>query len=149
MAKRKDFVLMADDDMDDKNMLEVLFEERKYDTTIEFVSNGLELICYLDEIKDTHNRHYPNYILLDLNMPKMDGRQALAEIKKNPLYRKIPVIIFSTTNNQVEIKRCYELGANTYVVKPSSYSNLLQTIDVINSYWLKTAEIPSYDDTEK
>ena len=91
---KKDFVLMADDDMDDRNMLEVLFEERKYDTRIEFVSTGLELICYLDEIKNTNTRRYPNYILLDLNMPKMDGRQALEEIKRNPLYRKFPLLFF-------------------------------------------------------
>jgi two-component system response regulator len=148
MMNKKDFVLMADDDMDDKNMLQVLFEERKYETDIEFVNNGLELICYLNEIKNNRTRRYPNYILLDLNMPKMDGRQALVEIKNNPLYKKIPIIVFSTTNNQVEIKRCYELGANTYVVKPPSYNELLQTIDVINKYWLKTAEKPSLDDME-
>ena len=85
--------------------------------------------------------HYPNFILLGLNMPKMDGKQALKQLKKHPLYKKIPVIVFSTKKNETEINLCYELGANTYVVKPTTYHHLLQTIDVVNSYWLKTADI--------
>ena len=140
---RKDFILVAEDDEDDKNMLQTVFKERKYDTPLEFVSNGQELIQYLDEIsKNESTRSYPNFILLDLNMPRMDGRQALLQIKNHQAYKKIPIIVFSTTKNEVEINRCYELGANTYVVKPSSYKSLLQTVDVINSYWLKTAVIP-------
>lgn len=138
------FILVAEDDYDDRQMLQSVFTEKKYDTPLEFVGNGLELINYLDVIKNNEEKyHYPKFILLDLNMPKMDGRQALRELKANPAYKKIPVIVFSTTENTVEISRCYELGANTYVVKPNNYKSLLKTVDIINSFWLETATIPS------
>jgi two-component system response regulator len=141
---RKDFILVADDDEDDKEMLQSVFTERKYNTPLEFVSNGLELLHYLSDIKRNEGKlSFPKFILLDLNMPKMDGRQALVELKNDPVLKKIPVIVFSTTNSKIEINNCYDLGANTYVVKPATYTNLLRTIDVINSYWLNTATIPS------
>ena len=140
---RKEFILVAEDDLDDRFMLQTVFEEKEIKARLEFVNNGLELISYLKQIKEDNGiLHYPKFILLDLNMPKMDGRQTLLEIKNDPEYKKIPVIIFSTTNNEVEINRCYELGANTYVVKPSNYTNFLTSVDTIVTYWLHTAAIP-------
>lgn len=134
---------MAEDDEDDRFMLQNIFEEKGIKARLEFVSNGLELLAYLNKVRDEAGiLNYPKFILLDLNMPKMDGRQALLEIKNDPLYKKIPVVIFSTTNNEMEIDRCYELGANTYIIKPSNYTSFLQSIDTIISYWLQTASIP-------
>src|ERR1700743_1508020 len=113
---KKPFILVAEDDSDDKFLLQTIFEEKGYDTPLAFVSNGVELIEYLGNILlDEENAGYPAFILLDLNMPKMDGRQALKQIKENMILKKIPVVVFSTTKNDIEIKRCYELGANTYI----------------------------------
>ena len=141
--KKRQFILVAEDDMDDKFMLQTIFEDSGKSELLEFVENGLELINYLDHInKNEDTLFYPHFILLDLNMPKMDGRQALKELKNHSAYKKIPVIIFSTTKNEVEINRCYELGANSYIVKPYNYKDLTQIMDTVNSYWLKTAEIP-------
>jgi len=138
------YILVAEDDTDDKNLLQAVFDECQYDVPLQFVSNGLELLQYLEQVKDNRSiLHFPNFILLDLNMPKMDGRQALLEIKTDPAYRKIPIIVFSTTKNEDEINRCYELGANTYIVKPSSYKDFLITIGTITDYWLKSAAIPN------
>ena len=81
--------------------------------------------------------------MLDLNMPKMDGREALKNLKANNAFKKIPVIVFSTTKNELEVKRCYDLGANTYIVKPVSFNSLVNTIDHICTYWFKTATLPS------
>ena len=140
---KQNFILVAEDDNDDRQMLLSVFKARNIETPIEFVGNGIELIHYLEKIKIGGDEyHYPRFILLDLNMPKMDGRQALKALKSNTEFKKIPVIVFSTTENAVEIARCYELGANTYVVKPSSYNGLLKTVDTINDFWLNIASIP-------
>jgi two-component system response regulator len=137
------FILIADDDNDDKFLLKTIFEENAFDTPLEFVSNGVELMSFLQQIEsDRANLAYPLFILLDLNMPKMDGRQALKQIKENNNFRQIPIIIFSTTKNDIEIKRCYELGANTYVVKPANYKHLSETISSIRTYWLNVASTP-------
>ncbi len=142
---QKLFILVAEDDYDDRFLLESAFREKGYDDKIEFVENGVELIDFLGKIhdkKDGHGHdHYPYFILLDLNMPKMDGREVLKEIKQHPVFKRIPIIVFTTTKNENEIRRCYELGANTYVVKPVSFEGLLKVLDDIRGYWYNTAAI--------
>ncbi|MEO6720505.1 MAG: response regulator, partial [Ferruginibacter sp.] len=85
--------------------------------------------------------NYPKLILLDLNMPKMDGREVLKKIKSNDNFRKIPVVVFSTTKNQLEVRRCYDLGANTYIVKPVSYDILVETMKQLCNYWFSIATL--------
>ena len=142
---QKFFILIAEDDADDRFLLQTAFEENGFTDPLEFVENGIELIEYLSGIsqKKILDAHYPGFILLDLNMPKKDGREVLKEIKQHPELKKIPVIIFTTTKNENEIRRCYELGANTYVVKPVSFDALVKVIQEIRSYWFNTASIPA------
>jgi len=141
---QKLFILVAEDDSDDRFLLQTAFNEKGYSETIEFVENGVELIDFLDKIQDKKpgHQHYPYFIMLDLNMPKKDGREVLKEIKQHPVFKKIPIIVFTTTKSENEIKRCYELGANTYVVKPVSFEGLLQVLDNIRTYWFNTAVVP-------
>ncbi|MEJ7829484.1 MAG: response regulator [Segetibacter sp.] len=141
---RKLFILIAEDDSDDRFLLQTAFKERGYDDILEFVENGVELFEFLANIQDRKNSYetYPYFILLDLNMPKKDGREVLKEIKQHPVFKKIPIIVFTTTKNENEIKRCYELGANTYVVKPVSFDGLLKVLDEIRAYWYNAAAIP-------
>src|ERR1700709_293059 len=102
------FILVAEDDSDDRFLLQTAFKEKGYDDKLEFVENGVELIEYLSNIHNhPYNNNYPYFILLDLNMPKKDGREALKEIKQHPVFKKIPIIVFTTTKNESEIKRCY------------------------------------------
>jgi len=139
-------ILIAEDDADDRYLLQTAFSEIGYPEQIDFVENGVELINYLQEIYSTDNiemKALPGFILLDLNMPKKDGREVLKEIKQHPVFKKIPVIVFTTTKNEIEIKRCYELGANSYIVKPISFDALLKVIENIRSYWFQTASIPA------
>ena len=138
-------ILVAEDDADDRFLLETAFAEKSYAEELVFVENGVELMDFLRSLEQTEkpkNRPLPGFILLDLNMPKKDGREVLKEIKEHEFFKKIPVIVFTTTKNETEINRCYELGANTYVVKPVGFDSLLQTIDDIRTYWFKTAQIP-------
>ncbi|PQJ11449.1 two-component system response regulator [Flavipsychrobacter stenotrophus] len=137
------FILIAEDDADDRFLLQTAFEENGYKDKLHFVENGVEVLEYLHtQSQNGQADKMPNFILLDLNMPKKDGREVLKELKSNPLYKKIPVIIFSTTNNEQEMRRCYELGANSYITKPNSFENLIKTVAVLRSYWIHTSISP-------
>lgn len=138
----KRFILIAEDDADDRYLMKTALAETGITEDVEYVENGVEVIKYLESINQENGEiNYPKFILLDLNMPKMDGREVLKMMKSNEAYRKIPVIVFSTTKNQLEVKRCYDLGANTYVVKPVSYDTLVETIREICTYWFNTATL--------
>ncbi len=139
---QKLFILIAEDDSDDRFLLQTAFNEKGYDDKLEFVENGVELIEFLTKIHNNDSQYsYPYFILLDLNMPKKDGRETLQEIKQHPVF-KIPIVVFTTTRNESEIKRCYELGANTYVVKPVSFEGLTKVLQDIRNYWYNSAAIP-------
>ena len=138
----KHSILIAEDDADDRYLMKSALEETGITGEVEYVENGVELINYLESLgKEKDGPIYPKFILLDLNMPKMDGREVLKKMKSHEEYRKIPIIVFSTTKNQMEVKRCYDLGANTYVVKPVSYETLVSTIKQICTYWFNTATL--------
>ncbi|MEO5893323.1 MAG: response regulator [Ferruginibacter sp.] len=139
---KKRFILIAEDDADDRYLMKTALQETGITEEVEYVENGVEVISYLESLSEEDGEiNYPKFILLDLNMPKMDGREVLKMMKSNDAYRKIPVIVFSTTKNQLEVKRCYELGANTYIVKPVSYDTLVDTIREICAYWFNTATL--------
>jgi CheY-like chemotaxis protein len=145
MGTRKTFILIAEDDADDRFLLKTAFEENGYDDRIEFVENGVELLNYLKSIQGSDHASgsgYPGFIMLDLNMPKKDGREVLHEIKVHPVFKAIPVIVYTTTKNEAEVRKCYELGANSYIVKPARFDALLKTIDDLRNYWLITSTIP-------
>ena len=131
------FVLIAEDDADDRFLLQSAFDENKFNDSLQFAENGIELMAQLNKLTSLSNSVIlPSFILLDLNMPKKDGREALKDIRSNPLLKSIPVIIFSTTSNETEMKRCYDLGANSYITKPASYDGLIKTIAAIRSQWI-------------
>jgi two-component system response regulator len=141
LPMRKFSILIAEDDPDDRFLLKKAFEENKVEETISFVENGIKTLEYLKTIRDA-NHLYPNLIILDLNMPLRNGKEVLQEIKEDSILKKIPVVIFSTSNNEAVIDKCYELGANTYIVKPLSFGQLLKVVAQIKSYWLQIASLP-------
>lgn len=136
------FILIAEDDADDRFLLQAAFEENGFKDKLHFVENGVEVLDYLMTLLKTSTPEFPKFILLDLNMPKKDGREVLKELKQHPELKKIPVVIFSTTNNEQEMRRCYELGANSYITKPNSFESLLKTVAALRSYWMHTTNIP-------
>jgi two-component system response regulator len=140
------YILIAEDDADDRYLFQTAFAEKGIDDRIEFVHDGVELLKYLENLVETNDsmvNNFPYFIMLDLNMPKKDGKEVLYSIKQHPVYKKIPVIIFTTTKNEQEIRRCYELGANTYIVKPSSFDSLMKVLEGIRNYWFNIASIAS------
>ena len=131
------YILIADDDADDRFLLQSAFEENGFGDELHFVENGVELLGYLNGlVRNESEAKMPRFILLDLNMPKKDGREVLKEIKQNAVFQQIPIIVFSTTNNELEMKRCYELGANSYITKPNSFESLIKTVAALRSYWI-------------
>lgn len=138
---RKFSILIAEDDPDDRFLLKKAFEENKAEETIVFVENGIKALEYLKTIRES-NHLYPHLIILDLNMPFRSGKEVLKEIKEDSILKKIPVVIFSTSGNETVIDKCYEMGANTYIIKPISFEQLLKVVERIKAYWLQTASLP-------
>lgn len=131
---KNSLILIAEDDADDCFLLQSAFAEKKYPGKIEFVENGVELMEFLYNIKGEKDKpdNYPILILLDLNMPKKDGREALQEIKQDEEFKKIPVFVFTTTQNEQEMAQDY--GADRYLVKPVTFEGLLAVISEIQEF---------------
>ena len=137
-------IIMADDDADDRLLTQSAFEENLIRNPMYFVENGQELLDFLQRKgKYTTQQHrLPSLILLDLNMPKMDGREALREIKSDPNLKKIPVLILTTSKSEKDILESYALGASCFISKPSNFEGLLEVVKNIGRFWLETASIP-------
>lgn len=132
-----DSILIADDDHDDQYMIRQAFANIKFNANVQFVSDGVELMDYLNKRGKYQAQSLvaPKVILLDLNMPKKDGRECLREIKGNPNLKRIPVIVYSTSSNPDDMSYAYEHGASSYITKPYSYKELIHTMEVIKNYW--------------
>lgn len=134
----KHYIVIAEDDNDDCYLVKTALEDIRFEADIIYTKNGIELLAHLESAIQ-NKTNYPIFILLDLNMPKMDGREVLKRIKSDILFKAIPVIVFSITRNQSEVKHCYDLGANTFIVKPAYYHQLVDTMKAICNYWLNIA----------
>ncbi len=134
-------VLIADDDPDDRLMLKEAFTECFPAYDIRFAEDGESLLEYFYH-PDKVRHPSPSFILLDLNMPRKDGREALREIKTDPLCKRIPVIVFTTSKSDDDISTCYELGGNCFITKPSTYADLTYIITQIGTYWGGIVELP-------
>jgi len=138
-------ILMADDDADDRLLAQDALAECKFAGRVHFVENGEALVDYLfrrGEFKDPASSPRPNLILLDLNMPKMDGREALREIKGDPDLRRIPLVVFTTSQADTDVGAVYELGANSFITKPSAFEALVRAMDTLRHYWFQLVELP-------
>lgn len=138
-------ILIADDDADDRLMIKDAFNENENSPELLFVEDGEELMHYLKRKgKYSENDVYPvpQLIILDLNMPKKDGREALREIKSNSALKHIPVIVLSTSNVTEDVVKCYEDGCNCFLTKPMTFNELVELTRSFNQYWMETAELP-------
>jgi len=134
---------MADDDADDRLLAKDAVAEARVNGELRFVENGEELMDYLYRRGSFGaEATRPALILLDLNMPKKDGREALREIKADPELRRIPVVVLTTSKADVDISRIYDLGANSFISKPVSFDALVKVMKALDLYWLETVELP-------
>lgn len=138
-------ILIADDDVDDCLLIKDAFESSKIDSSINFVHDGEQLIRYLRRMQpydDSVNHPMPGLILLDLNMPLKDGREALAEIKADEKLRSIPIIILTTSSSEEDVANSYADGVNSFITKPVTFTGLQNVVKGISRYWLEIVELP-------
>lgn len=138
-------IVLADDDEDDRMLTMAAWEESGVVNPLDFVEDGEELLAYLRREGDyTHLKDtpLPGLILLDLNMPRMDGREALEAIRGDEHLRHIPVVILTTSQHEEDIARTYGLGANSYITKPVTFDGLVHIMRTLNVYWLRMVKLP-------
>ncbi len=138
-------ILCADDDPEDRMLLKDALEEARITDAPRFVENGQDLMDYLC-YKGKHNlanAPRPDVILLDLNMPKKDGREALREIKTDPNLRHIPIVALTTSRAEEDIFCTYNLGGNSYITKPAKFEGLVEAMRALGCYWFQTVELPA------
>lgn len=138
------WVLAAEDDPDDRLLVSEAFVEADLPCRLDFVEDGDSLLAYLlgKEPYADKAEVRPSLILLDLNMPGKDGREALAELKAHPQLRRIPVVVMTTSKAEQDILRSYELGVNSFIVKPITFDGLVEVVRVLGRYWLDVVELP-------
>ncbi|MDY7007679.1 MAG: response regulator [Cyanobacteriota bacterium] len=136
---------MAEDDEDDRLLAKEAFEESKLLNQLYIVEDGEELLDFLyhrGAYTDPAISPRPGIILLDLNMPKKDGREALEEIKADPNLRLIPIVVLTTSKAEEDIYSSYELGISSFIVKPVTFEGLIEVMQSFNKYWLEIVELP-------
>ena len=138
-------ILMADDDDDDCLLAREALAESRLANELYFVRDGEELMDYLYRrgkyVRESDSPR-PGLILLDLNMPKKDGREALTLIKSDPNLRQIPVVVLTTSKAEEDVYRSYDLGANSFITKPVTFTSLVEVIKTIGKYWFEIVELP-------
>ncbi|MBF0120353.1 MAG: response regulator [Desulfobacterales bacterium] len=147
MSNKKDsiIILLAEDDEDDYLLIEKSLKKAKILNKIKWVKDGVELMDYLKhrgEYKDVFKSPKPHLILLDLNMPRKDGRESLKDIKSDPALKNIPVIVLTTSKSEEDIFSSYNLGVNSFIRKPTKFDDFVKAIQLISQYWFELVELP-------
>ena len=139
-------IVMADDDAEDRMLAQEALTEARLANDLHFVEDGTELLDYLNhrgKYSDALESPSPVLILLDLNMPKMDGREALVQIKADPRLRSIPIVVLTTSKAQEDIYRSYDLGASSFITKPVTFEGLVDVMRSLKRYWFEIVELPT------
>jgi len=138
-------ILIADDDAEDRMLVAEAFAESRWTNDLRFVEDGEQLMEYLHRrgrYSNPLNSPRPGLILLDLNMPKKDGRKVLQEIKGDPALRQIPVVVLTTSKAEQDIYRSYDLGVNSFITKPTTLKGLVDVVNTLSKYWLDVTALP-------
>lgn len=139
-------ILYADDDPEDRMLVQDAWDESRLGNDLHFVEDGEELMDYLyrrNRFRNLEGEPLPGLILLDLNMPRKDGREALREIKADPALRMIPVVVLTTSKAEEDILRAYDLGVNSFIVKPVTFQSLVDVTLTLKKWWFEIVELPS------
>ena len=138
-------LLLADDDPDDRLLARQALEKSRLANDLRCVEDGEELLDYLyrrGRFADPKQSPRPGLILLDLNMPRKDGREALREIKNDPRLRDIPIVVLTTSKAEEDVARTYNLGVNSYITKPVRFAALVEIMKALGKYWFEIVELP-------
>jgi two-component system, response regulator len=141
-------ILIAEDDEEDRMLIQEAFDESRLANEIRFVEDGEDLMDYLHQrgkFRAPGSAPRPGLILLDLNMPRKDGREALKEIKADPSLRRIPIVALTTSKAEEDVFRTYDLGVNSFISKPVKFTDLTQVVRTLGNYWLEIVELPDQE----
>jgi two-component system, chemotaxis family, response regulator Rcp1 len=136
-------ILLVEDNPGDVRLTREALKEAKFRNKVEVVGDGVEALAYLRQEGQYSGAMRPHLIMLDLNLPRMDGREVLAAIKKDADLRRIPVVVLSSSEAETDIARAYELHANAYVTKPVDIDHFLQVVKAIEEFWVEIVKLPS------
>ena len=136
-------ILLIEDNPGDVRLTQEAFKAGKKDITLEVVSDGVEALDFLKNQGPYAGKPRPDLILLDLNLPKWDGREVLKKIKSDPEFRSIPIVVLTTSNAKSDVMKSYDLHANCFISKPIDFDNFFNIIHKIEEFWLSTAILPS------
>ena len=139
-------ILLADDDAEDRMLARDALEENRLANNLDCVEDGEDLLNYLHrrgKYTELEEKPLPGLILLDLNMPKKDGREALQEIKADPDLKRIPVVVLTTSKAEEDVLKTYDLGVSGFITKPVSFDGLVETMKALAKYWFDIVELPS------
>jgi CheY-like chemotaxis protein len=143
--KRPIVILVADDDEEDRMLVKEALEESRLANNLQFVVDGEDLLAYLrNQGKYADKQRYPTpgLILLDLNMPRKDGREAVKEIKNDPHLRIIPIVVLTTSKAEEDVIKTYDLGVSSFITKPVTFSSLVDIMQTLGKYWFEIVELP-------
>jgi two-component system, response regulator len=138
-------ILLADDDAEDRMLARDALEENRLANSLDCVEDGEDLLDYLHrrgKYTELEEKPLPGLILLDLNMPKKDGREALEEIKADPDLKRIPVVVLTTSKAEEDVLKTYDLGVSGFITKPVSFGGLVETMKTLAKYWFEIVELP-------
>jgi two-component system, chemotaxis family, response regulator Rcp1 len=136
-------ILLVEDNPGDIRLTREALKEAKFRNKVQVVGDGVEALAYLRQQGEYSGAMRPHLIMLDLNLPRMDGREVLAAIKKDADLRRIPVVVLSSSEAETDIARAYELHANAYVTKPVDIDHFLQVVKAIEEFWVEIVKLPS------
>lgn len=136
-------ILMVEDNPADARLTKEAFKDAKVLNNMHVVADGEEAMLFLKRAGKYNESPRPDLILLDLNLPKKDGREVLAEIKKDPELKRIPVVILTTSEDEKDIFRAYDLHANAYVKKPVDLDQFMKIVEAVEDFWLSVVRLPS------
>lgn len=142
MPDSKKVVLIVEDNPGDLRIAQEAFKEGKYSVEIQSVSDGIQALEYLKKENEYFDKPTPNIVLLDLNLPRKDGREVLKEVKENEVLKHIPVIILTTSQSEDDIFKCYNLHANCYISKSVDLDEFVESVKSVEEYWFNVAKLP-------
>jgi CheY-like chemotaxis protein len=143
IARGLPIILIAEDDLGDRVLLQQAFVATGFKADLRFAADGEEFLAYVRQSPPWEGAERPDLILLDLNMPRMDGREVLREIKSAPEVRAVPVVVLTSSRSEKDVAEAYDRGANTYIPKPDSVQELTAIIQTLCEFWFKIAVLPS------
>ena len=143
MEQERRRILLVEDNPADVRLTQEVLRESKMEVTLDVVRDGEQAIAFLRQQGEYSNAARPDLVLLDLNLPRKDGREVLADVKSDPLLQSIPIVMLTTSKAEHDVADCYARHVNSYIIKPVDLDEFVEVMETVERFWLKTVRLPS------